>query len=81
MQVNLNGTYAVTMTPSASVVDTINFDQRGLVSWSLGIISVPTVTQQTIRVTNSFGAAYDCIDITPMKIRMGEWKAGICNVQ
>jgi len=83
MQVNLNGTYAVTMTPAAAVVDTINFDQRGLVSWSLGIISVPTVTQQTIHVTASYGAAYDCIDISPMKIRMGAWNenGAICNVQ
>jgi prepilin-type N-terminal cleavage/methylation domain-containing protein len=81
MQVNLNSTYAVTMTPAASVVDTINFDQRGFVSWSLGIVSVPTVTQQTIRVTNSYGAAYDCIDISLMKIRMGEWNDGSCNVQ
>jgi prepilin-type N-terminal cleavage/methylation domain-containing protein len=81
MQVILNGTYAVTMTPAASVVNTINFDQRGLVSWSLGIVSVPTVTQQTIRVTNSYGAAYDCIDISPMKIRMGSWNGAGCNVQ
>jgi hypothetical protein len=81
MQVNLNGAYAVTMIPSAAVVDTINFDQRGLVSWSLGIVSVPTVTQQTIRVTNSYGAAYDCIDISLRKIRMGEWNDGSCNVQ
>jgi prepilin-type N-terminal cleavage/methylation domain-containing protein len=81
MQVNL--TYAMTMTPAAAAVDTINFDQRGLVSWSLGIISEPTVTQQTIRVTASYGAAYDCIDISPMKIRMGSWNenGAICNVQ
>jgi type IV fimbrial biogenesis protein FimT len=81
MQVNMSSTYAVTMTPAAAVVDTINFDQRGLVSWSLGIISVPTVTQQTIHVTASYGAAYDCIDISPMKIRMGAWNGASCNVQ
>jgi prepilin-type N-terminal cleavage/methylation domain-containing protein len=83
MQVNLNSTYAVTMIPAAAVVDTINFDQRGLVSWSLGIISVPKVTQQTIHVTASYGAANDCIDISPMKIRMGSWdvNGASCNVQ
>jgi prepilin-type N-terminal cleavage/methylation domain-containing protein len=81
MQRNLNPTYAVTMIPAAAVVDTINFDQRGLVSWSLGINAVPTVEQQTIHVTASYGAAYDCIDMSPIKIRMGAWNGASCNVQ
>ena len=77
LQTNLNADYAVTIAPAAAVVDTINFDPRGVVSWSLGIVSVPTVTQQTIYVTSrNFGAAYDCIVIAPIATNNGgmEWR-------
>jgi hypothetical protein len=38
-------------------------------------------TQQTIRVTASFGAAYDCITISTMRIKMGVYDGATCDVQ
>ena len=82
LQTNLNADYAVTIAPAAAVVDTINFGSRGLVSWSLGIVSVPTVTQQTIYVTSRrFGAAYDCIVIAQTRLTMGAWDGANCKIQ
>jgi prepilin-type N-terminal cleavage/methylation domain-containing protein len=82
LQTNLNAKYAVTMTPAAAVVDTINFGSKGLVSWSLGVISVPTVTQQTMYVTSrTYGAAYDCIVIELTRLTMGVWDGATCKVQ
>jgi prepilin-type N-terminal cleavage/methylation domain-containing protein len=82
LQTNLNAAYAVTLAPSAAVVDTVNFSSRGVVSWSLGIVSVPTVTQQTLYVTSrKFGAAYDCIIIAQTRLTMGAWDGANCNVQ
>jgi prepilin-type N-terminal cleavage/methylation domain-containing protein len=82
LQTNLNATYAVTLKPTAAVADTINFSSKGLVSWSLGIVSVPTVTQQTIYVTSKkSGVAYDCIVIAQTRLTMGAWDGANCKVQ
>jgi prepilin-type N-terminal cleavage/methylation domain-containing protein len=74
MQVNLNPNYSLTIPAAAGEID---FDARGLASAVPG----PIGTQQTIHVISSYGAAYDCIDISPMKIRMGTWNGASCNVQ
>lgn len=69
MQKNINSSYAV-QTGAAQ----INFDQKGLVSGMVG-------TTITVRVNGSFSAAYDCIEITLTRIRMGEWDGATCAVK
>ena len=81
LQTNLNSSYAVTMTTDHAAADTIIFDPKGMMSWSLGGVSVSAVTEQWIHVTASYGSAYDCIDITATRIIMGAWNGTSCNVQ
>jgi hypothetical protein len=60
---NLNPLYSIT-----SGAGEIDFNEKGLVSAGLadGI-------QTIIRVTTSFGSAYDCIVVTATNLRMGAW--------
>lgn len=69
-QTNLNPNYSIT-----SNAGEIDFNSRGLVS--AGLVGAQT----TIRVTGSFGSAYDCIAISATKTRMGAWDGATCVVQ
>jgi prepilin-type N-terminal cleavage/methylation domain-containing protein len=73
---NLNVSYSLTIPPEVARID---FDSRGQVSATPG----PMGTQKTIRVTASFGAAYDCITISTMRIKMGvyDYDGATCFVQ
>ncbi len=55
----------------------IDFDSRGLVSKGLD----PVTQQANISLVPSFGAAYNCIAVTPTRIRMGVQNASACDVQ
>ncbi len=52
----------------------IDFDSRGLATGLTG-------TQTTIRVTTSYGAAYDCLTISATRIRMGAYNGSTCVTQ
>jgi prepilin-type N-terminal cleavage/methylation domain-containing protein len=70
VQKNLNPLYSIT-----SGAGEIDFNEKGLVS--AGLVG----TQTTIRVTASFGSAYDCIVVSSTNIRMGAWNGTSCVVQ
>ncbi len=74
LQKNLNPSYSLTIPPAAEEVD---FDSRGIASAVPG----PLGTQQTIRVTGSFGASYDCVTISATRIWMGVYDGSMCVVQ
>ncbi len=73
-QTNLNPNYSLTIPAGSSQ---IIFNTRGLASTDPG----PMGTQTMIRVTGSFGSAYDCIVISATKIRMGAMNGATCVVQ
>lgn len=72
-QTNLNPAYSI-----SSGSGEIDFNARGLVS--AGLVENGN-TQTTIRVTGSFGSAYDCIVISATKIRMGVMNGATCVLQ
>ncbi len=74
LQKKLNPSYSLTIPPAAAEID---FDSRGLASAAPG----PMGTQQTIRVTGSFGAAYDCVTISATRIWMGAYDGSMCVVR
>lgn len=73
-QRDINPRYAMTI-PGAVGTGRITFDSRGLVTTGL----VGPVT--TIRVITQFSAAYDCIEISATRTRMGAWNGANCITQ
>lgn len=71
---NLNPAYGLTIPAN---IHRVNFDSRGLASTFPEIMGI----ERTIRVTGSFGSAYDCIVVSITRIRIGAWKGGDCVVQ
>lgn len=73
LQKTLNSLYSIT-----SGTTEIDFNEKGLVS--RGLVDAGA-TQTTIRVTSSYGSAYDCIVVSATNTRMGAWNGTSCVVQ